>query len=332
MPGPGRNKASVYSSRYLADRSYLYYQYPQAGGDPPIEFFLPMLENIEISESQRSNLATIDLIGRAGNLYSYMGAKSREFQLRFYMTLPNIAEYSLRVGLPTGVNQFKIYREFISSNFTSIFKRGQVYKSNKDLGNRIDYQKTAIDEFRTARDSYGKNSPVFTNVNVDGPRRNSFIEFFKGTEGKPSWLFDNDEITWFEKLLGITKKTELTSDAVNYMMIWLNVVRTSTLNSGSNTSLGPPTIYINHGTMYNNIPCVCNSYSVSIEESAGYDLVTLTPRRIQVTLNLSENRTGNFGSFVPFKYVEGENAAGWEAVIDRGTTDPYTSNYYINPN
>ena len=322
MPGPGRNKASVYSSRYLADRSYLYYQYPQAAGKSPIEFFLPMLENIDIQESQKSNLATIDLVGRAGNLYSYLGAKSREFTVKFFMTLPNIAEYSLRVGLPTDVNKFKTYDMSLDW--------WDNYKVSKSSENRIDYQKNGILKFKNARDSYGKNSPVFTNVKLQEDRRNSFIDFFKGKEGKPSWLFDNDEVTWFEKLLGITKKTELTSDAINYMMIWINVIRTSTLNSGSNTSLGPPTIYINHGTMYNNIPCICNSFSISIQEGAGYDLVTLTPRRVEVTLSLSENRTGDFGKFQPFKYIEGENVAGWEAVIDRGTTDPYSENYYFD--
>jgi hypothetical protein len=320
MPGPGRNKASVYSSRYLADRSYLYYQYPQSAGKPPVEFFLPMLENVDIQESQRSNLATIDLVGRAGNLYSYLGAKSREFTVKFFMTLPNIAEYSLRVGLPTDVNKFKMYDMSLDWDKQKISKNSE---------NRIDYQKNGILKFKNARDSYGKNSPVFTNIQLQEDRRNSFIDFFKGKEGKPSWLFDNDEVTWFEKLLGITKKTELTSDAINYMMIWINVIRTSTLNSGSNTSLGPPTIYINHGTMYNNIPCICNSFSISIQEGAGYDLVTLTPRRVEVTLSLSENRTGDFGQFQPFKYIEGENLAGWEAVIDRGTTDPYSENYYF---
>lgn len=324
MPGPGRNKASVYSSRYLADRSYLYYQYPQAAGKSPIEFFLPMLENIDIQESQKSNLATIDLVGRAGNLYSYLGAKSREFSVKFFMTLPNIAEYSLRVGLPTDVNKFKYYSTLdFGEDLEKIFLR-----SSKSTDARVNYQGLGIRKFKQARDSYGKNSPVFTNVRLESERTNSFIDFFKGKEGKPSWLFDNDEVTWFEKLLGITKKTELTSDAINYMMIWINVIRTSTLNSGSNTSLGPPTIYINHGTMYNNIPCICNSFSISIQEGAGYDLVTLTPRRIEVTLSLSENRAGDFGQFQPFKYVEGENLAGWEAVIDRGTTDPYSSNYY----
>jgi hypothetical protein len=327
MPGPGRNKASVDSSRYLADRSYLYYQYPQSAGKPPVEFFLPMLENLDIQESQRSNLATIDLVGRAGNLYSYLGAKSREFTVKFFMTLPNIAEYSLRVGLPTDVNKFKKYLELqytFQGEPKSLF-----LKFSKAPYARINYQDIGIKKFKEARDSYGDNSPVFTNVRLQSERTNSFIDFFKGKEGKPSWLFDNDEVTWFEKLLGVGKKTELTSDAINYMMIWINVIRTSTLNSGSNTSLGPPTIYINHGTMYNNIPCICNSFSISIQEGAGYDLVTLTPRRIEVTLSLSENRTGDFGQFQPFKYIEGENLAGWEAVIDRGTTDPYSENYYF---
>jgi hypothetical protein len=103
----------------------------------------------------------------------------------------------------------------------------------------------------------------------------------------------------------------------------VNVIRTSTINNSKNTSLGPPTIYLNHGTMYNNIPCICTNYSIQLVNTAGYDLTSLTPRQIQINLSLSENRVGNFSAFKPFTYIENENVAGWESITDLTTLDPY---------
>jgi len=110
-------------------------------------------------------------------------------------------------------------------------------------------------------------------------------------------------------------------------MLMINVVRTSTLNNAKNTSLGPPTIYLNHGSMYNNIPCICTNYSLRLVSENGYDLKTMTPRRIEVSLSLSENRTGDFDAFIPFNFVKGENLAGWEAVIENRTLDPWNSTF-----
>ena len=97
-------------SRYLPERSFLYFRYPQSSAVKSIEFYLPMLENIEISESQKPNLATYDLIGRAGTLYSYLGSKSREFNLKFNITLPNVMEYISVIGMHSQFsNQFRFF-------------------------------------------------------------------------------------------------------------------------------------------------------------------------------------------------------------------------------
>ena len=55
----------------------------------------------------------------------------------------------------------------------------------------------------------------------------------------------------------------------------------------------------------------------------------MTPRQIEVTMTLLENRTGDFGNFEPFTPIKGENLPGWEAVISNGggTLDPYNSKF-----
>lgn len=300
----------IIKSRYLAERSYLYYQYPQASNERSIEFYLPMLENIEITESQRPNLATYDLIGRSGNLYSYLGAKSREFTLRFNITLPNILDYITNVGLN---QQFKNSFRYFYNERTNNVRQFLKYSGRNEqlkVGDVNYYQKA-------------KSKLASFNPNLNGATETNFMQNF----------------VKFFKDLGVlnqnySKNTNPTlQEAVNYLILWTNILRTSTINKSTDTSLGPPMIYINHGTMYNNIPCICTGFNISIRTAAGYDLTSFTPRQIEVSLNLSENRTGNFKNFKPFVYgesldvYEGENLAGWEAVIEYGTMDPNNATF-----
>lgn len=303
----------IIRSRYLAERSYLYFQYPQPSNERSIEFYLPMLENVEINESQRANLATYDLIGRAGNLYSYLGAKSREFTLRFNITLPNVLDYLTNVGLN---QQFRnSFRYFYSErdNAKRAFKKYEQRKNSLDglVGQKFNYYTKA------------KNRLTSFDKTLEAPKESDFLQnafkFFTDLGLiNPNYL---------------NRNTDTMENAVNYLMTWVNIIRTSTVNHSKNTTLGCPMIYVNHGTMYNNIPCICNSYSINLENTAGYDLNSLTPRRLAITLNLSENRSGNFGNFVPFSFKESvdilqsENVAGWEAILEYGTMDPYNSTF-----
>jgi hypothetical protein len=313
----GKQYRDIVKSRYLAERSYLYFQYPGTGGP---EIYLPMLENIEISESQRPNYATYDLIGRSGSLFAYLGSKSREFNLKFNITLPNIIDYINNVGL----------NEMFSNNFRKTFKKSNAFERKKFLSDP------------KARDKFLKDNQVKHDINFDayGKAYHDLILInpsLQTKSRKSAWAETVGSITgFFEKKLDfldfLKPKPDMkkgfpdvgTSEAVNYLILWVNVIRTSTINRADQTHLGPPTIYINHGTMYNNIPCVCTGYSIRINTPIGYELLSLTPRQIEVTLSLSENRTGNFRNFVPFQYIESENLAGWESVVEGGpgTLDP----------
>ena len=117
-----------------------------------------------------------------------------------------------------------------------------------------------------------------------------------------------------------TRDLDKTLDLIYY---WINLVRGSVLNNSTNTLYGPPIVRLTHGPMYNNVPCLVEDYSVSIEEEAGYDVQTLTPKRVQVTMSLVESRTGNFGEYVPGTITDGDNLTGWESIIDNNSIDPY---------
>jgi len=315
MPSPKKVKLN---SRFLADRSYLLYAYPRTG-KYPLEFFLPMLENIEVTESQSSNLAQIDLIGRAGSLFSYLGAKSRTLSLKFNVTLPNIVEYAYQIGLPPDAGA----GDFTDANSKTSYEGNFNLFFDKRVNSRrkIDYYTQALTELRQIaflqQEIVGAKTSIQIPLDANKePAQSKFTELIKGLQS----TIDSLDIGWFN----VPKEKEFVAQgAVNYMILWVNVLRSSVLNNTKNTSLGPPIIYLNHGTMYNNIPCVCNNIQIQVNDRAGYDLLSLTPRQIQVSMNLSEVRTGNFGQFEPFRFVENENIAGWESVETYGTLDPY---------
>jgi len=111
---------------------------------------------------------------------------------------------------------------------------------------------------------------------------------------------------------------------VDLIIYWINIIRTSVVNNALNPLFGPPIIRLRHGIMYQNIPCICQSYSIDWDERMGYDLKTLLPRRLNVTMKLEELRTGNFGTFEHTAVMlDRDNLGGWEAVLNKpATMDP----------
>lgn len=321
----GTQYRNIVRSRKLAERSYLYFKYPAKKGDS-IEFYLPFMENIEISESQRPNYATYDLIGRSGSLFAYLGSKSREMNLKFNITLPNIVDYIHNVGLSEMFADN--FRQMVMDKSNTSMQRELFFKSPKNGG--INKYSTA--SIQSKFDYYGEGKKDIYQLDptyVDGSDPKSGIrgafqdvaDFFT----TPSWGLG----AVADKLFGSSQEVKKgfpdidMGKAVNYLMMWVNVIRTSVINNSTKTQYGPPTVYLNHGTMYNNIPCVCTGFSVRLVSNAGYELLSLAPRQVEVTMNLSENRVGNFKGFIPFTEIEGDNLTGWEAVMTgEGTMDP----------
>ena len=318
-------------TRLLPERSYLYYKYPQKNSEYSVEFYLPIFENIEISESQRPNLGTYDLLGRSGNLFSYHGAKSRDFNIRFHITLPHVVEYISNYGM--------------SEQFTDSFR---YFSSERDYNKRMFFvsQVKAKDQGRAHQSSLFNGATDiqhgvgFKNVYYDQslaryssllPEKNEVETLLEDLNNFTRNTFRIPVIENISQILNIFKKErpKVLKNAISYFMLLINVIRTSTLNNAKNTTLGPPTIYLNHGNMYNNIPCICTNFSIRLVSENGYDLKTMTPRRVEVNLNLSENRTGNFGAFVPFGRINinSENLAGWEAIMEYRTLDPWNSTF-----
>ena len=77
--------------RRLSERSHLTIEFPQSD-NRVIRTFVPFLENPTISEKGKANLNSYNLVGRAGQLFSYGGAESRKLTVNFNITLLHVME------------------------------------------------------------------------------------------------------------------------------------------------------------------------------------------------------------------------------------------------
>jgi hypothetical protein len=111
------------------------------------------------------------------------------------------------------------------------------------------------------------------------------------------------------------------NDLIDAVYVWVNLVRSTTLNNSTNTVQGPPIVRLNHGAMYNNIPCIVSDYSIEMNQQAGYEVETLTPKELVINMTLKETRTT--GGFEEGQIESGDHVAGWEAIITNNNTDPY---------
>jgi hypothetical protein len=321
----GATQQNQLQPRLLPERSYLYFKYPQPNTEYSVEFYLPILENPEISETQSPNLGVYNLLGRAGNLFSYHGANSRQFTLRFYITLPHVAEYIVNYGMH---EQFTDSFRFFSNAKEEEKKRFLRYNNFRSRLSKEGATDIALGEDTSSKWLYTRKSEGRYNDLL--PQKSELQQLLDEFNNISSSAFKLPILENLGDILNIfskPKNNKVLFDSINYTMLMINVIRTSTLNNAKNTSLGPPTIYLNHGNMYNNIPCICTNYNIRLVTETGYHISTLTPRRIEINMNLSENRTGDFTAFQPFTFIKGENLAGWEAIMEERTLDPWGSTF-----
>ena len=282
-----QNRALKIYSRKLPERSYLAFQFPLDNGKKRTTY-VPMLENCEISESKKANLISYDLIGRNSTLYAFGGGQSRQFNLRFKITLPHIYEMMSVDPLPGKfTSEFNPRLNLLGLNSAKVditIKNQGMAKKHKDAYDKLT----------------GKTKP-------EGSAFDGLLDGIFGTSFQAEAQRD-------PKLLKV----------VDLIMYWITVIRSGCINNSSNTTLGPPIVRLTHGIMYSNIPCVLEQYNISIEQDKGYDINTLIGKVININLTLSETRVGDFGTYNPSSnnQLERDNNYGWEAVFNHGTVDP----------
>ena len=303
-------------TRLLEQRARLEFHYPKED----VIVFLPFYENPTISESKTANLVEYNPLGRSGSLFAYTGAKARKIKLSMYYTLPHLMNFNM------GVEKF---RRLISADSKEAQKG---LFTDWDAGTAGDIQSSMAHEMdkayvRLRLEHEGMDGRMQTNKGLqDRAHKQGMINNRAYDQLVGGGLLDavsQDRHRPIDKMVNDLKATDR-HKAIDTLVFFTNVLRTSVDNAASNPLFGPPIIRVVYGSMYQSVPCVCKSYSMSYEDKeTGYDLETLTPRRIKISLDLAEVRVGNFGKFSQGKVVERDNLAGWESVIDRPlTTDP----------
>ena len=319
--------------RKLPQRTYLKFYFPQPSeGNNYFTVRLPFFENAKIRESKKARYKKYSLISRSSNLYSYLGADSRVFDLTFNISLPHLLQDHPEIKKDTYINyeaskdNTEAEKErFKEPNKSKNVRKGMALK----LGNQYTRQ-------------YAKDSAkqVITNLTTSGqaavnPETLAYLQFRYGL-GKEAFLEElSERKTLAGKVATVANYTanffqnalsdEAKATAIDLIIYWVNIIRASLVNNANNPIYGPPVIRLNHGIMYQNIPCLCTNYSIDFNEAAGYDMDTLLPRQITVNMKLEEFRTGNFGEFTGrAEGIVKDNLAGWEAVVlgDTNSMDP----------
>ena len=329
----------ISSSRLLPERSRIEFHYPGQGTDSPQIIFLPFYENPEIRESQSTNYAEYNPVGRAGSLYAYLGAKSRKFKVDMIYTLPHLAQHAmgvsrfLRVMANTGPeaerNAF-----FMDARYSPAPLPGD---SNHSLGAACAklYTHMLADKFGI---SIGDNPftqdiegiPSFVaRLPIDRPSDPTITAEFLGRLdefGEPV----TERIPFMSRIPGDvgqiinvpSSDRDTTFDVIDTLLFFIAILRTSVTNNAMDPMVGPPLLRLSFGTMYQNVPCICKNYNISWEEDSGYDLETLTPRHLKIQLNLEEIRVGDFKEYTPAAFVQNDNLTGWESALEYQVTDP----------
>jgi len=255
-------------------------EYYGAEGNP-IHRVIPFYENCRIQESQSSRLTTYSPIGRAGNSFAYTGADSRQFKLKFAITLPNLYNHD------NNIQTIKNTRSLTQTQKQDLF-----FAINSGLG------------------------PQFASYSVDS---------HLGQGGGPALKYDShyrytlDEIS--ERFLKVAEihspMYKLDSDGsdqrrkiLDRLASMVASVRSCVVNDAQNPVHGIPIVRLNYGILYDNVPCVCESYNIDYDENAGFDLKTLMPRRLFINMSLKETRTNANSLSRPEDKIQ-----GWEVIV-----------------
>ena len=326
--------------RKLPERSKLmfYFPVPTKGSDYYV-VEMPFFENIKIMESKKARYQKYSLISRSSNLYSYLGADSRVLNLSFNMTMPHIMDDNPGLTLDQFVEyQTKDNPDAEKKRFKEPYKAPVIQGMAFQLGNHY-----------TKELAFASAKQVLLNNKIQG----TMDTIQEANQARKFGLLTSEEQTAIaepamesmgaqqteiiggqanqdkaqkkaKEAMEDNETMELHYRIIDLITYWTNIIRSSVVNNASNPLYGPPTIRLRHGILYQDIPCICTDYSLSYNEEAGYDINTLLPRQLKVTMKLEEIRTGDFQEFDTTNIIKKDNLAGWEAVVlgDTHSMDP----------
>lgn len=245
-------------------------------GDRSYNRKIPFYENISIVESKKANYIQYKPMGRSSPLLSYFGSDARMFDVGFTINLQHV--YDTFSTNP-------IILTFPGDTNAANISRDSFFKYVVSKNSGVKYKNQSFNA-RTYAVDYLSEIKGITNETAGIIAANAFAS------------------------LNITQKA-----IVDIIVYWINLIRSTVVNNSETVKDGPPIVRINSGILYQDIPCVCTSYSIDKDEVAGYDNATLLPRLIKVSMNLMEIRHGDFTKFEASKPIKRDNIVGWETVV-----------------
>jgi len=309
---------------------------------------IPFFENPVIIESQNPRYMNYAVVGRSSNLFGYLGADSRKFNLSFKLSLPHITtmlkQYSnLWATPPTKLQKRKeILEEGISDmagEEMSLRKRETQRGYEQSVGgmfNPVTAAKEYVADQNARADAKTKRENIAKERMLSTAQLDDINEKQKHFQGVAK-EFDEE----FETLIagtpgGNLKKflsynsplynpdsegSKLRRSTLNHIASIIASIRSTVVNNSVNPEYGPPLVRLDWGILFRDVPCVCKGYSMTINDRGGYDKNTLLPRIIDVTMNLEESRTLETSEII------GDSLIGWEVLIGTEqnpgmTTDP----------
>ena len=322
--------------RQLPERANLsFYITNPSEGEDYFVVRMPFFENPKITESKKARYKKHSLLARSSNLYTYLGADSRKLNLEFGITLPHLLEehpeispdmFSLpKNNLPDDEkNRFKSPAAATEKGHTTgVEYRDYYFEDNEALIGAAFTLMSQVglteDEKEYIQAMYGVTNQMVRNQNKKTAQAYAALKTVTSLTGGGQLFEDLVPPTVPTTSKRTSKRLDKTrSDRlrlIDVVLYWVNIIRSSVINHAGNPLYGPPIIRLNHGLLYQSVPCICTDYRLDWDERAGYDLETLIPRRLNIKLSLEEIRTGDFQSFNPNDIIERDNLAGWESVI-----------------
>jgi len=347
--------SNLIDMRLLEVRSGVFFEYPKFSNvDKNIMFFLPFWENPVITEAKEARIVEYNPINRGSTLFTHVGANSRNLTIEFNLTVPHIMK-----SINSVLNSKKLVEHLSTEKEKERFNSKNPFEGTiptTRAEDNINLWKTLVIENNAGSIGGDPGEDISSFHRVQNPNlfggttmraRNdggdpNFVnqaaaDYDRGFSYNPNAHEPDMLANAFREMAPDQSGSDLryvlkpeaepekkggALNAINTAVYILEIIRSCVAGNAKTSVLGPPILRLRHGAAYNDVPMICRDYNISIIEEAGYDLKTLIPNRMVITLNTSEIRTGDFGTFKPGKWMRRDNVAGYEAVFEHGSADP----------
>jgi hypothetical protein len=292
----------------LQERSKLIFEFPTNESNSTLDRVCPFFENPIITEKKSVSLIKHDVLGRTSNFLSYTGAKSKQYTVQFDMTLQHIANMAtneLFAQVPQPPTKLQKQSAFFTTK-----NEGSQAKNTESTYTRK--RRAFIKKVNGGRALEGFQRQV-----QDDAALKSALQAHEIAAGVPLVALTTPETDLAVDLRAYNKdKDGVYNQALDIMLYWIELIRMSSLTSRQQPTLGPPVIRLVHGVLYDHVATLLESYTISMDENAGYDIITLLPLKVKISLNLIQiQRNDDPNNYTAVNGRDLDEIKGWDDLL-----------------